>query len=77
MEMSTLVWRIRFHELLQFRHVFVGDMSVVGPRPEREHFVEKFKNDIPNYRVRHLVKSSITGYAQVNGWRGDTSIENA
>lgn len=50
-------------------------MSVVGPRPEREFFVEQFKNRVQNYRVRHLVKSGITGYAQINGWRGDTSIE--
>jgi putative colanic acid biosynthesis UDP-glucose lipid carrier transferase len=49
-------------------------MSIVGPRPERERFVEKFKKQIPNYRVRHLVKSGITGLAQANGWRGDTSI---
>ena len=63
-------------ELPQFWNVLIGNMSVVGPRPEREHFVEKFKNDIPHYKVRHLVKSGITGWAQVNGWRGDTSIKN-
>lgn len=62
-------------ELPQFWNVLIGNMSVVGPRPEREHFVEQFKNDIPHYKVRHLVKSGITGWAQVNGWRGDTSIE--
>ena len=62
-------------ELPQFWNVLSGDMSIVGPRPEREYFVEKFKEDIPNYKVRHLVKSGITGWAQVNGWRGDTSIE--
>jgi len=66
--------RANLDELPQFWNVLVGDMSVVGPRPEREHFVEQFKEEIPNYKVRHLVKSGITGLAQVNGWRGDTSI---
>lgn len=63
-------------ELPQFWNVLIGDMSVVGPRPEREHFVEKFKEEIPSYKVRHLTKSGITGWAQVNGLRGDTSIRD-
>ncbi|MCJ7542756.1 MAG: sugar transferase, partial [Desulfobacterales bacterium] len=61
-------------ELPQLWNVFIGNMSLVGPRPEREHFVEKYNKEIPNYKVRHLLKSGITGLAQVNGWRGDTSI---
>jgi lipopolysaccharide/colanic/teichoic acid biosynthesis glycosyltransferase len=52
----------------------MGDMSVVGPRPERPHFVEKFHDEIDEYNVRHHLKSGITGWAQVNGLRGDTDI---
>ena len=62
-------------EFPQFINVLRGDMSIVGPRPERSIFVEKFKNDIPSYMQKHLVKAGITGWAQVNGWRGDTSLE--
>ncbi len=67
--------RFNLDEIPQFWNVLVGDMSVVGPRPEREFFVNQFKKRIPNYNVRHQVKSGVTGWAQVNGWRGDTSIE--
>jgi Undecaprenyl-phosphate glucose phosphotransferase len=62
-------------ELPQFWNVFKGDMSIVGPRPERPFFVEQFKHRIPQYMLRHKVKSGITGWAQVNGWRGNTSLE--
>ena len=61
-------------ELPQFFNVLRGDMSLVGPRPERPFFVEKFKEEIPRYMVKHQVRPGITGWAQVNGYRGDTSI---
>jgi Undecaprenyl-phosphate glucose phosphotransferase len=61
-------------ELPQFINVLRGDMSVVGPRPERPVFIDKFKKTIPSYMARHAVKCGITGWAQVNGWRGNTSL---
>jgi Undecaprenyl-phosphate glucose phosphotransferase len=71
------VWLRRYNldELPQFLNVVLGDMSLVGPRPERPPFVQQFKQRIPQYMLRHRVKSGITGWAQVNGWRGNTSIE--
>ena len=71
------VWLRRFNldEFPQLLNVVLGDMSLVGPRPERPPFVQQFKERIPQYMLRHRVKSGITGWAQVNGWRGNTSIE--
>jgi exopolysaccharide biosynthesis polyprenyl glycosylphosphotransferase len=66
--------RWNLDELPQLFNVLAGHMSLVGPRPERPYFVEKFKEQIPRYMARHKVKAGITGWAQVNGLRGDTSI---
>ncbi|TKJ41749.1 undecaprenyl-phosphate glucose phosphotransferase [candidate division LCP-89 bacterium B3_LCP] len=62
-------------ELPQLFNVFKGNMSIVGPRPERPHFVKEFRQSVPHYLERHRVRSGMTGWAQVNGLRGDTSIE--
>lgn len=62
-------------ELPQFINVLKGEMSIVGPRPERPEFVRRFNDEIPNYMQKHLVKAGITGLAQINGWRGDTDLE--
>lgn len=61
-------------EMPQFFNVLMGEMSLVGPRPERPFFVEKFKEEIPRYMIKHQVRPGMTGWAQVNGYRGDTSI---
>lgn len=62
-------------ELPQFLNVIKGDMSIIGPRPERDIFVEQFRKEIPRYMQKHMVKAGISGWAQINGWRGDTSLE--
>lgn len=66
--------RSSLDELPQFINVLKGEMSIVGPRPERTIFVEQFKNEIPGYMQKHMVQAGITGWAQVNGWRGDTDL---
>jgi Undecaprenyl-phosphate glucose phosphotransferase len=67
--------RSNLDELPQLWNVLRGDMSIVGPRPERPHFVEQFKHRIPQYMLRHKVKAGLTGWAQVHGWRGNTPLE--
>ncbi|CAI8855725.1 undecaprenyl-phosphate glucose phosphotransferase [Methylocaldum szegediense] len=66
--------RTSLDELPQLINVLKGEMSLVGPRPERPDFVEVFKDQVPNYMKKHMVKAGITGWAQVNGWRGDTDL---
>ena len=72
---GAMLRRTSLDELPQFINVLKGEMSIVGPRPERPVFVEKFKDEIPYYMQKHLVKAGITGWAQVNGWRGDTDLK--
>ena len=71
---GKFIRRMNIDELPQLFNILRGDMSLVGPRPERPQFVEKFKEEIPRYMVKHQVRPGLTGWAQVNGYRGDTSI---
>ncbi|MSR76784.1 MAG: undecaprenyl-phosphate glucose phosphotransferase [Candidatus Omnitrophica bacterium] len=73
--MGTFLRRWNIDELPQLFNVLNGDMSLVGPRPERPHFIDQFRTEIPRYMARHKIKSGLTGWAQVNGYRGNTSIE--
>ncbi|MBD5460123.1 MAG: undecaprenyl-phosphate glucose phosphotransferase [Lachnospiraceae bacterium] len=72
---GKILRRTSLDELPQLFNILKGDMSLVGPRPERPLFVEKFKEEIPRYMVKHQVRPGLTGWAQINGYRGDTSIK--
>ncbi|MDD5034707.1 MAG: undecaprenyl-phosphate glucose phosphotransferase [Methylococcaceae bacterium] len=71
---GSLLRKTSLDELPQLINVLRGEMSLVGPRPERPDFVELFKEQVPNYMKKHMMKAGITGWAQVNGWRGDTDL---
>jgi len=72
--LGALLRRTSVDELPQLWNVVRGDMSLVGPRPERPVFIERFRREIPGYMLRHKVRAGLTGWAQVHGWRGDTSL---
>jgi len=73
-KVGRFIRRTSIDELPQLFNILMGDMSLVGPRPERPLFVEKFREEIPRYMIKHQVRPGLTGWAQVNGYRGDTSI---
>lgn len=74
-KIGALLRKTSLDELPQLLNVLKGEMSLVGPRPERPQFVEEFKTKIPSYMLRHKIKAGMTGWAQINGWRGNTSLE--
>ncbi|CAA6696203.1 MULTISPECIES: sugar transferase [unclassified Lentimonas] len=76
LSIGAFMRKYNIDELLQFWNVLRGEMSLVGPRPERPELIKDFKHQVSYYNVRHLVKPGVTGWAQVNGWRGDTCLNS-
>ena len=74
-KVGRIMRKTSIDELPQLFNVLKGEMSLVGPRPERPFFVEKFQEEIPRYMVKHQVRPGMTGWAQIHGYRGDTSIK--
>jgi len=74
LKIGTFMRKTNIDELPQFWNVLKGDMSLVGPRPERPELIARFKNEIPNYNARHEARAGLTGWAQINGLRGDTDL---
>jgi len=73
--LGKILRKMSLDELPQLFNVLAGEMSLVGPRPERPELIDQFKHKIPRYMLRHKIKAGVTGWAQVNGWRGNTSLE--
>ena len=73
-KVGRILRKTSIDELPQLINILIGDMSLVGPRPERPQYVEKFKEEIPRYMIKYQVRPGLTGWAQINGYRGDTSI---
>jgi lipopolysaccharide/colanic/teichoic acid biosynthesis glycosyltransferase len=75
LNIGTFMRKWNIDEVPQFWNVLIGQMSLVGPRPERPELIARFKSTVPHYQARHICRPGITGWAQVNGWRGNTDLQ--